>query len=176
MKDTVLVSLGVPGRSGHVEQHQPGLVGLVDDDLVEFDGRVHPPDVGVVAGGEREGVEQLLDEQQRRAAAAPRNSRSHAEHVSEALGGGAARVRGPVLGRPLFGPGHLDPSMVLGAAAAAATSAASAAAAHRPLSLSSVCVVVVVRSDAGEPQHRVAVFDQLSLVRNTQKRQESLLV
>lgn len=48
VKDTVLVSLWVPGGSRHVEQDDPGIVGLVDDDLVELDGRVHSSDVGVV--------------------------------------------------------------------------------------------------------------------------------
>lgn len=59
VKDTVLVSLGVPGWSGHVEQHQSGLVGLVDDDLVELHGRVHPPDVGVVTGEANGAVDEL---------------------------------------------------------------------------------------------------------------------
>lgn len=50
VKDTVLVSFRVLGGSWHVEQDEPGVVGLVDDDLVELDGGVHPPDVGVVTG------------------------------------------------------------------------------------------------------------------------------
>lgn len=69
VKDTVLVSLRVPRRSGHIEQHQSGLVGLVDDDLVEFDSSVHPPDIGVVTGGESEAVNELLDKWHNRATA-----------------------------------------------------------------------------------------------------------
>lgn len=80
-------------------------------------------------------------------------------------------MRGPVLGRPLFGPGHLDPSMVLGAATTTSTTTAT----HRPLSLTSVCVIVIVGSDAGKPQHRVAVFDQLSLVRNMENNKSPFL-
>lgn len=64
-------------------------------------------------------------------------------------------MRGSVLRRLLFGPGHLNSSVVLGAAAAAA---------HGPVSLSAVGVVVIVRSDARQPQHGVAVFHQLGLV------------
>lgn len=55
-KDTVLVSLRVPGRSRHVEQDEPGFVRLVDDDLVELDGGVHPPDVGVVPEGKQDAI------------------------------------------------------------------------------------------------------------------------
>lgn len=51
VKDTVLVSVRVPGGSGHVEQDEPGIVGFVDDDLVELDGGVHAPDIGVVPEG-----------------------------------------------------------------------------------------------------------------------------
>lgn len=51
-KDTVFISLWVSGGSWHIQQHQPGIVGLVDDDLVELDRRVHPPDVGVVPARE----------------------------------------------------------------------------------------------------------------------------
>lgn len=52
-------------------------------------------------------------------------------------------MRGSVLGRLLFGPGHLDSAVVLGAAPAAC----------RPLALVSVRVVVVVRTDARQTQH-----------------------
>lgn len=83
-------------------------------------------------------------------------SRPDAEHVSEAFGGGAARVRGSVLQRLLFGPGHLDSPMVLGAAAA------------RPLSLP-VRFFIIVRADAGQPQHGVAIFHQLGLSPDTQR-------
>lgn len=48
-KDTVLVSFRVLRGSWHVEQNKPGIVGFIHDDLVEFDGGVHPPDVGVVS-------------------------------------------------------------------------------------------------------------------------------
>lgn len=81
--------------------------------------------------------------------------RPDAQHVSEAFGGGAARVRGFVLQRLLFGPGHLDPAVVLGAAPA------------RPLSLP-ISLVVVVRADAGEPEHGVPILHQLSLSSDTQ--------
>lgn len=47
-KDTVFIPLWVSGGSRHVQQHQSGIVGFVDDDLVELDSSVHPPDVGVV--------------------------------------------------------------------------------------------------------------------------------
>ena len=47
-KDTVLVAASVAGRSGHVEQHQVGPLGLVDHHLVQLDRRVHPPHVGLV--------------------------------------------------------------------------------------------------------------------------------
>lgn len=60
------------------------------------------------------------------------SSRPDAQHVSEAFGRGAAGVRRSVLGRLLFGPGHLDATVVLGAAA------------HWPLPLSAVGVVLVV--------------------------------
>ncbi len=56
--------------------------------------------------------------------------------------------------RLLFGPGHLDSSVMLGAAAAAT---------HRPVSLAAVCVVIIVRADACQPQHGVSVFHQLCL-------------
>lgn len=59
-------------------------------------------------------------------------------------------MRGLVLQRLLLGPGHLDSAMVLGAAAA------------RPLSLP-VSLVIVVRADAGQPEHGVAIFYQLGL-------------
>lgn len=81
--------------------------------------------------------------------------RPDAQHVSEAFGGGAARVRGFVLQRLLFGPGHLDPAVVLGAAPA------------RPLSLP-ISLVVVVRADAGEPEHGVPILHQLGLSSDTQ--------
>lgn len=70
-------------------------------------------------------------------------------------------MRGSILRGLLFGPGHLNSPMVLGAAAAAA---------HRPVSLSAIGVVVVVRPDARQPQHGVTVFHQLGLVwyKNTQ--------
>lgn len=55
-KDTVLVSLRVLGGSWHVEQDQSGIVGFVDDDLVELDSGVHPPDIGVVPAGKQERV------------------------------------------------------------------------------------------------------------------------
>lgn len=83
-------------------------------------------------------------------------SRPDAEHVSEAFGCGAARVRGSVLQRLLFGPGHLDSAMVLGAAAA------------RPLSLP-VRFFIIVRADAGQPEHGVAIFHQLGLSSDTQR-------
>lgn len=64
-------------------------------------------------------------------------------------------MRGFVLQRLLFGPGHLDSAMVLGAAAA------------RPLSLP-ISLVIVVRADAGQPEHGVAIFHQLGLSSDTQ--------
>lgn len=82
-------------------------------------------------------------------------SRPDAQHVSEAFGCGAARVRGSVLQRLLFGPGHLDSAMVLGAAAA------------RPLSLP-ISLVIVVRADTGQSEHGVAIFHQLGLSSDTQ--------
>ncbi len=48
-QDTVLVSLRVLGRPGHVEEDQPGIMGFIDDHLVEFDGGVHPPHVGMIS-------------------------------------------------------------------------------------------------------------------------------
>lgn len=86
-------------------------------------------------------------------------SRSDAEHVSEAFGRGAARVGGSVLRGLLFGPGHLNSPMMLRAAAAAATTAA-----HRSFPLSSVGIIIIIRADAGQPQHGVAVLHQLGLV------------
>lgn len=69
---------------------------------------------------------------------------------------------GSVLRGLLFGPGHLNSSVMLGAATAAA--AATATSARRPVSLPAVGVVVIVGSDARQPQHGVTVFHQLSLV------------
>lgn len=63
---------------------------------------------------------------------------------------------GSVLQRLLFGPGHLDSAMVLGAAAAG------------PLSLP-VRFFVIVRADAGQPEHGVAIFHQLGLSSDTQR-------
>lgn len=51
-KDTVLVALAVAGWPRHVEQDQLGVLGLLDDDLVELHGRVHPPHVGLVPVGQ----------------------------------------------------------------------------------------------------------------------------
>lgn len=65
-------------------------------------------------------------------------------------------MRGSVLRGLLFGPGHLNSTVMLGAAASAA---------RRPVSLTAVGVVVVVRADARQPQHGVAVFHQLGLIR-----------
>lgn len=48
-KDTVLVSFRVAWGAWHVEQHQLGLMGLVDDDLIELDGCVHASYVGLVS-------------------------------------------------------------------------------------------------------------------------------
>lgn len=73
-------------------------------------------------------------------------------------------MRGSVLRGLLFGPSHLNSPMMLRAAAAAAATAASSAA-HRSFPLSSVGIIVIVRADAGQPQHGVAVFHQLGLVR-----------
>lgn len=50
-KDTVFVSAPVPGGSGHVEQHQLSALRLVHHHLVQLDGRVHAPHVGLVPGG-----------------------------------------------------------------------------------------------------------------------------
>lgn len=60
--------------------------------------------------------------------------RPDAQHVSEALRRGAARVCCSVLRCLLFGPGHLNAAVVLVAAPAT----------HRPISLSAVSVVIVV--------------------------------
>lgn len=172
VKDTVLVSLRVPRGSGHVEQDNPGIVGFVDDDLVELDGGVHPPDVGVVPEGETRCIYQPVKFTTVREKRPPhvwmcRFSRPDAEHVPEALRRGAARVWGSVLRRLLFGPRHLNSPVVLGAAAAAAD-----AAARHPVSLPAVGVVVVVWADARQPQHGVTVFHQLGLVwyKDTQTR------
>lgn len=53
-KDTVFVTCPVPGRPRHVEQHQLGLRGLFEDDLIEFECRVHAPHVELVPGGGRQ--------------------------------------------------------------------------------------------------------------------------
>lgn len=58
---------------------------------------------------------------------------------------------GSVLLRLFFGPGHLNAAVVLRAASA-------------PHSVPAVCVIVVIRADAGEAEHRVTIFDQLSLL------------
>lgn len=156
VKDTVLVSLRVLRGSWHVEQDESGIVGFVDDDLVELDGGVHPPDIGVVPERKRDAFNKLWNYPQSEQlwVCSVFRSRPDAEHVSEAFGCGAARVRGSVLRGLLFGPGHLNSSMMLGAAAAAA---------RRPVSLSSVGVIVIIRSDARQPEHWVAVFHQLGL-------------
>lgn len=44
-EDTVLIAHAVLGRSGHVEQDQLCLLGLLGDDLVEPHGGVHAPHV-----------------------------------------------------------------------------------------------------------------------------------
>lgn len=49
VQDTVLVSFRVLGRPGHVEEDQPGIMGFVDDHLVEFNGGVHPPHIGLIS-------------------------------------------------------------------------------------------------------------------------------
>lgn len=64
-------------------------------------------------------------------------------------------MRCSVLQRLLFGPGHLDSAMVLGAAAA------------WPLSLP-ISLVIVVGADAGQPEHGVTIFHQLGLSSDTQ--------
>lgn len=51
VKDTVLISFSVLRGSWHVEQDKPGIMGFVDDDLVEFDRSVHPPHIGVISEG-----------------------------------------------------------------------------------------------------------------------------
>lgn len=40
-KDTVLISFRVPGRSGHIEEDQPSIVGFIDNNLIEFYSCVH---------------------------------------------------------------------------------------------------------------------------------------
>lgn len=65
-------------------------------------------------------------------------------------------MRGAVLHGLLFGPGHLDPPMVLGRGAGRLLALGS---------LPAVGVVVVVRPDAGQTQHGVAILHQLGLVR-----------
>lgn len=132
-------------------------MGFVDNDLVELDGGVHPPDVGMVPEGKRDVFSQAVKTIDHRNSLEFGRflSRPDAEHVSEAFGCGAARVRGSVLRGLLFGPGHLNTSVMLGAAAATT---------RRPVSLTSVGVVVVVRADACQPEHGVAVLHQLGLV------------
>jgi len=68
-KDTVLVALLVAGRAGHVEQHQPRVVRLVDDHLVQLHRRVHPPDVRVVSerGRRERGRERERERERERA-------------------------------------------------------------------------------------------------------------
>lgn len=51
VKDTVLVSIWVPGGSWHVEQDNLGIMGFVDNDLIELDSSVHPSDIGMVPEG-----------------------------------------------------------------------------------------------------------------------------
>lgn len=47
-KDTVLISLCIPGWSWHVEKYQPGIMGFIYDNLIEFDCCVHAPHIGVI--------------------------------------------------------------------------------------------------------------------------------
>lgn len=62
------------------------------------------------------------------------HSRPDAEHVSEALGRGAARVCGSVLQCLLFGPGHLNTAVMLRASTAA----------RWPLAFTSISVIIVI--------------------------------
>lgn len=50
-KDTVLIPLPVLGGAGHVQQDQLGILGSAEDHTIEFHGRVHPPDIGMVPVG-----------------------------------------------------------------------------------------------------------------------------
>lgn len=55
LQELHVVALGLRpgglGGAGQVDDHQLGVVGLVHDHLVEFDGRVHPSHVGLIAVG-----------------------------------------------------------------------------------------------------------------------------
>ena len=47
-EDTVLVACPVPGRSGHVEENQLGLLGLLHNDPIEPKSSVHAPHIWLV--------------------------------------------------------------------------------------------------------------------------------
>lgn len=50
-KDTVLITLTVLGRAGHVQENQSRIVGACDNDFIELHGSVHAPHIGLVPVG-----------------------------------------------------------------------------------------------------------------------------
>lgn len=48
-KDTILISVTVPGWPRHVEKDELSVLGLVQHHFIQLHGRVHAPHVGLVA-------------------------------------------------------------------------------------------------------------------------------